>query len=196
MKISFYGAKNAAAVYSSLGETRMTKNGLTPESKYNTLHIVATNENGRDLEDLKPVLKAFPNRINPHALDITLDEYETGHESFRVYGVNENCVNINNATLPLLEKIMNFLEKAGKMNTAKNEIDENFEHSNEAVYAFRRHYETGADEEFRALLSEVSKNPQYGIDGASYFSRMLKQDIEKYKLENKQMDEYGKKYFD
>ena len=168
MKISFHGIKNAAGVYYGNSSNHMTKNGTIPGQQYNTLHIVATNENGKDLDKLKPILKTFPNRVNPDALDLTLDEFYTGYstDTEKVYGINEDMVNLNRATLPFFVKIQEFLERVGKMNVKENNRVENFNTTKEAFYAFRRHYEPGCDNEFKRLIKDIEESPESGIVSA------------------------------
>ncbi len=195
MKISFHGIKNTTGVDCRDGYSHMTRHGRIPDELYSTMHIVLTNENGKDLDNFKQILKTFPNRVNPNAMDLTLDEFYTGYsaDTAKVYGINEDTVNLNRATLKFFEKIQKFLERVGQMNSKENIIDENFH--NESIYAFRRHYDTCADGEYKKLIKDMEANPQCGIDSAEYFARVLKQDIEKFKLEQKHMDEYAKKYF-
>ena len=121
MKISFHGIKNSAAIYTEIEKKRMTKNGLQPECKCNTLHITATNNKGRDLDYIEPVLKILPNRINQNSLNISLDEYyqEAAIHPYRVYTINEDTLDLNRATLPIFEKICKFLERISNI-PAKN----------------------------------------------------------------------------
>ena len=93
MKINFYGVKNAAALQTESGYVKMTKHGLAPASRHITLQAEITDKNSNDLEQLSPVLNVFKNRTNQNALNFTLDEYTTDHETFCVYGINGDVIN-------------------------------------------------------------------------------------------------------
>ena len=196
MKISFHGIKNSAAIYTEIGNKRMTKNGLQPECKCNTLHITATNNNGRDLDYIEPVLKILPNRINQNSLNISLDEYyqEAAIHPYRVYTINEDTLNLNKATLPIFEKICKFLERISNIPAKNVIIDKNYSNSKEALYAFRRHYDSDNDSELKNILNAAFSDGESACSSAQYFARSIKQDIEKFKLEQKQLDDYSKQF--
>ncbi len=193
MKINFYGVKNAAALQTESGYVKMTKHGLAPASRHITLQAEITDKNSNDLEQLSPVLNVFKNRTNQNALNFTLDEYTTDRETFRIYGINGDVINLNRQSAPVFQKLQKFftLLGSGKM---MSETAENFSHSNESLFAFKRHFD-GDAERFKSLCKKAVNDSEGTVSCAQYIARKLKFDIDKFLLEERHKDEYFSAYF-
>ncbi len=141
-KISFGGIKNPGAYthYQSTPQVVKIDNSsyILPKGRMTNLYCELTNENGKDLEDFKYVLKARENKFNPNAINIGYEWMinPNNGEKLHLYSVNDILIDLNDKTFNLFNKIFKLLKKISEMPREQIFVDNSYLKTQEVADAF------------------------------------------------------------
>lgn len=162
-KISFGGIKNPGA-YTHYQERAKSvsiagQNYILPRGRVMSFNCELTNENGNDLDDFKHILKAYPNKHNKNAINIT---YEwcinpNNGEKMRMYSINDNILDINRVTFDVFNKVFKLLKKVSQMPREQISVDNSYLRTLEAQYAFMEYTAYPDSSDINKILDDAHR---------------------------------------
>lgn len=143
MKISFQGIKNAGANKYTRKEPEIIKvdsqQFINPKGTYTCFKCELTNENSKDLDEYRPLLKKYPYALNPNALKIDYNLFYNPYSNKKTHHilVNEHYIEIKRETIPELNKILQLLKKIATIPNKDIKTEYSYIQSKEAMSSFR-----------------------------------------------------------
>lgn len=184
MNVSFHGIKNAGAYFKKQNEAESVRRGnvnyIVPKGAQMNIHMELTNENGRDLDDFKHILKAYPNKYNPRSLNVAYQWLinPNNGEKMRLYSVNDNLLNINDITFDVFNKIFLLMKKISKMPSDELKVENSYLRTEEAKDAFR--YYISEDGANAKKILDTAHSRDEVKDGAQALSKKFERALKEY----------------
>lgn len=182
--ISFHGVKNAGAYFTRQKEAESIRKGkanyILPKGTHMNINMELTNENGKDLDDFKHILKAYPNKYNPRSLNVSYEWLinPNNGEKMRFYSVNDNILNINDITFDVFNKIFLLMKKIATMPSSELKVENSYLRTEEAKDAFLHHI--SQDETNAKKILDKAHSRDTVKEGADAISKKFEKALKEY----------------
>lgn len=161
MQISFKGIKNPGAYTHHQKYAQSVSTGgqsyILPKGRSITFHCELTNNGGKDLDEFKDILRAFPNKYNPNSLTVGYEWFinPNNGQKNRLYFINNNHIELNEVTFNVFNKIFKLMKKISAMPREQIIINNSYLTTPEAKDAFLEYTAYNTTPDIYKILNEA-----------------------------------------
>mgnify|MGYP005772540985 CR=1 FL=1 len=184
MNVSFKGVKNVGSYFFEQKEAKPivyeNQRYIVPKGRYMNLYAELTNTDGNDLDEFKPVLKAFPNKNNKNAVNISYNYFinPDNGKKIKIYTINDNILEMNDITFKVFNSIFKLTKKIAEMPREKLTVDNSFLRTPEAMDAFYS-YSLNKEEKICDIVDKAFTR-DYAQTGAAMLCKRFEKALIKY----------------